>query len=67
LRLNDINVLELSAVFLSASLLFRENLMVFFPEIVLSTVTSSDLCAVPLYDLLLTEVVADSELAPHAR
>jgi hypothetical protein len=65
--LKDISVLELSAVFLSASPLLRENLTVFFPEILLSTVTSSDLCTVPLYDLLLTEVVADSELAPGAR
>lgn len=61
--LYDIDDVELSAVFLSASLLLRENLTVGFLEIILSTATSSVLCINPLYELL-TEVVADSELAP---
>lgn len=65
-RLYDIVDVELSAVFLSVSLLCRENLTVCFLVTVLSTVTSSDLTVTSsdLYDLLLTEVVADSELAP---
>lgn len=52
---------ELSSVFRSIS---KESLMLRLPEIVLSTVMSSDLWIVPLYDLLSTEVVADSELTP---
>eukprot|EP00494_Astrolonche_serrata_P020962 UN21194 len=52
-RLKDISVLELSAVFPSASLLLRENLTVFIPEILLSTVTSSDRCMVPLHDFII--------------
>lgn len=36
--------------------------MLLFPETVLSMVKSSDLCVVPLYDLLSIEAVADSDL-----
>jgi len=60
-RLNDGWEVELSSVFRSIS---KESLMLRLPETVLSTVMSSDLWIVPLYDLLSIEVVADSELTP---